>query len=277
MRCLGIIHVPKSGGSSLRSAVAQLPGGYSGPLYFDEQYFGSFELLQGVPSPNRETIAKPEDLRAIVESHRVVIGHYGALSLMEGGCTDLGIQVREPKARLLSLYRYWQAQPDSVRLSWGLWGQDLVAKADLPLKGFLTSPSVGPAVDNLLVRQALGYRQKDRTVVRNRRNFGGLYTRFKEMPLTVEWTLRSQRFIDRICEQIGASHVPTLRRENATEAIGQDQTIDAGAMRLLNELTRADRLFLGRLSEDGLLVKRSQSDLNSEFEEDALRLGFRLG
>src|ERR1700733_11194164 len=101
--CLGVIHLPKSGGSSLRVALAQLPGGYSGPFYFDERLFGSRAFVEGIRSPNREAIAMPKDLRAIAESHRVVIGHYCAASLLEAGCTELAIQVREPRARLLSL------------------------------------------------------------------------------------------------------------------------------------------------------------------------------
>jgi hypothetical protein len=233
--------------------------------------------MEGVPSPNRETIATVADLRDIAHSHRVVIGHYSALSLLEAGCSDLALQVREPRARLLSLYRYWQSQPDSVRTSWGIWGQELVGKADLPLREFLTSPCVWPAVDNLLVRQTLAYRPKTGKIRVGRSNFSGLYSAFAQLPLIVEWSARSQQFMERLCEQIGASPVPVLARENATEVTEQEQKIDGALMRLLRRFTRADRMFLEKLSRDGFLAKRSRSDLNREFEETATRLGFRLG
>jgi hypothetical protein len=274
--CLGVVHVPKTGGVSLREALAELPGCYSGPLYFDEPYFGSPELVTAVPSPNRETIASQTDLTAIAQTHRLIVGHHSAPSLLAAGCGSIAIQVREPRSRLLSLYRYWQSQPEPVLASWGRWGSHLVGRAVLPLKDFLTSPGTWPAVNNLLVRQALGFRPGAGNVLRRHRAISRLYDGFREQVSVVDWSSRSGEFLERICDEVGASSRPTLGHLNPTEVLGEEQNLDPSTSRILRRLTRYDSLFLDRLCDDGLLSPRSQADLDQEFETTADRLAFRL-
>ena len=94
--------------------------------------------------------------REVVRTHRVVMGHVSSATLVRAGCTSLAIQVREPRSRVLSLYRYWQGQDQAQFDRWGNWGRTVVAAAQLPFPEFLTSDYTWPAVDNTLARQALG-------------------------------------------------------------------------------------------------------------------------
>src|SRR5271155_862868 len=227
IRCLGVIHVPKVAGTSLRSAFVEIPGTYTGPKYFDEPYYGSRSMVDAIPMPNRDTTASLSDLTEIVKSNRLVIGHYSAGSLRAAGCTHLAMQVREPRARLLSLYRFWQQQSASVRASWGLWGHDVVSKSDLPLRDFLASPSVRPAVDNLFSRFALA-----RTPQRQR--FGRLkalsspYKEFKQSLSVMGWSSHGEAFLESVCELMGEATVPRLGHVNATdvETIGAQRLED---------------------------------------------------
>ena len=279
--CLGVVHVPKSGGSAMRSALAQLPGCYTGPYYYDRAHFGSDELRRAVPQPNQATIVEAGRLAEIVGTHRSVIGHYAAPSLMAAGCAALAVQVREPRSRVLSLYRFWQAQPPHERAGWGAWASDLVAWADRPLEEFLRSPAVWPAVDNALSRQLL----VDRTTssarqAARRRRWGALaasYRHLRRRLRVVEWSQRSEVFLARICEVLGAEAVPALERENVTEVRAREQVIGQDSYRLLERLTRADSHLLGRLVADGLLLARTTEELDRDFQTTAERLGFRLG
>ena len=123
----------------MRSALSQLPGFYGEPVYLDVAHFGSAGLAGRVPGARQREIAGPGDLGDVVRGHRLVIGHYAAASLLDAGCTGLAVQVREPRSRVLSLYRFWQENPAEERAGWGPWGSDLVALADRPLGEFLRS------------------------------------------------------------------------------------------------------------------------------------------
>jgi hypothetical protein len=90
----------------------------------------------------------------------------------------------------------------------------------------------------------------------------------------VEWSSRSDVFLERICEYMGEPQVPVLRRENVTEAVGEEQHLDSETIRLLKRFTRDDRLLLERLTDDGLLYRRSREELDEEFMATAARLNF---
>jgi hypothetical protein len=200
--------------------------------------------------------------------------------LTAAGCAALAVQVREPRARVLSLYRFWQGWSDEMQQAWGRWGSELVARADLPLGEFLAAPGVWPAVDNAIVRQLLASRTAPgprRGVPRlGRWDRSGRYARLRRALRIVEWSSRSDEFLARICELTGADTVPVLRRENVTKVAGAEQLIGTSALRLLERWTSRDADILDRLSADGLLARRSRADLDREFEDTADRLGFRL-
>jgi hypothetical protein len=277
-RCLGVIHIPKTGGVALRDALKPLDGCYTGPMYFDQVHFGSVGMAQAIPAPNSKSIVSPSDLADIVTNHALVIGHYSTESLTNAGCTSLAVQIREPRSRILSLYRYWQAQSHSVRSQWGRWGTKVVSKADLPLKDFLAFPEVWPAVDNAIARQTVSYKHGEgRGGVGSSSFVSGSYSGFLRILVAAEWSSRSEEFLAHVCQLIGVSAVPALNLTNTTEVIGEEETIDQATLDLLDQLTSLDRLLIDQLSRDGVLSRRSSADLDLEFETSASRLAFRVG
>lgn len=275
--CLGVVHIPKCGGVALRIALSHLEATYTGPLYFDHTAcFGVSDYVWSTPSPNRETIASARDLQSVVTGHRLVIGHYGGLQLVNAGCDMLAVQVREPRSRLLSLYRYWQSRPESELASWGRWGSDVVAKASLPFGDFLYDPNAWPATDNAVARQTLGVYTKAGPALWRTLRLSRAYNTFKPKLSIVDWTSSSERLLERICERLAFSPVPPLGHENATEVTGEPQLLDTRARRRLELLTSIDQSFLDRLCADGVLSRRSRRDLDSEFGANGCEAGFRL-
>jgi hypothetical protein len=272
---MGVVHVPKTGGMALRLALLEIPGSYGGPLYSDVEFFGDKIYLENTPSPKLETVASVADLGLVVSNHSLVVGHYAASSLLEAGCTTIAVQVREPRSRVLSLYRYWRSLPDSEITGWGLWGEHVARQAQLlPLKGFLQAPQVWPAVDNLIARQVFGFRRTRLGILGGSRSPSRSYARLADRLSVVEWSSRSDTFVERICEYMGESTVPALRRENATETVGEEQRLDPETVRLLERFTFVDRLFLERLTEHGLLSRRTPEELDEDFRATAARLNF---
>jgi hypothetical protein len=233
--------------------------------------------VNAVPPPNRNTVATTMELADVVRSHRLVMGHYGAPSLFAAGCESIAVQVREPRARLLSLYRFWGAQSDRERVSWGDWGTELISKADLPLDKFLACREVWPATENPLFRLTLGRRSSAGRLIGRRLVLSSAYREFRRTEPIVEWSFRSDAFLERICDRLEISEaVPVLGRENETERPDEQQIIDGPVRTLLAHQTAVDRALLDRLCSDRVLIRRSSADLDREFEAAADRLGFIL-
>ena len=272
---MGVVHIPKTGGMALRLALLEIQGSYGGPLYSDIELFGDKTYLDNAPSPKAETVATAADLGLVVSNHRLIVGHYAASSLLEAGCTTIAVQVREPRSRVLSLYRYWQSLPDSEITGWGLWGEHVASQAQLlPFKRFLQAPQVWPAVDNHIARQVFGQRRTRLGILGGSRNPSRSYARLADRLSVVEWSSRSDTFLQRICECIGESTIPELRRENVTETVGDEQRLDSETIRLLERFTYVDRLFLERLTDNGVLYRRSREELDEEFMATAAKLNF---
>jgi hypothetical protein len=264
----------------MRSALSQLPGFYGEPVYLDVAHFGSAGLAGRVPGARQREIAGPGDLGDVVRGHRLVIGHYAAASLLDAGCTGLAVQVREPRSRVLSLYRFWQENPAEERAGWGPWGSDLVALADRPLGEFLRSGAVWPAVDNAIRRQLLAPGPPPARVrtARGRRRFASdaRYPLLRDTLRVVAWSGDSEDFLARVCGELGVTSVPVLERENVTRVRAEPQVVDRATYRRLVTLTAGDTAVLDRLTSDGLLRRRSAEDLDREFAETARRLSFTL-
>jgi hypothetical protein len=205
------------------------------------------------------------------------VGHYSAASLVAAGCTSLAVLVREPRVRLLSLYRYWQGETESDWDSWGAWGHQLVARAQLPFKDFLAAPEEWPVVDNALARQLLGFSRRSRRVFQPTTFASRHYATFRRRLSVVDWTTRADVFLERVGEEAGEPVDSPLGLVNQTQVKNDDeQDIDTETSRLLERCTTVDRLLLDRLSADGALARRSAADLDQEFEAAAAKLGFRL-
>ena len=115
---LGVVHVPKTGGGALRVAFEGVPGCYVGPLYTDADVFEGLDI-DGLPATTRNEFASVDALRGICRENRLVMGHYSVNALLDAGCGQIATQLREPRSRLLSLYRFWQSLPSEVIESWG--------------------------------------------------------------------------------------------------------------------------------------------------------------
>jgi hypothetical protein len=204
------------------------------------------------------------------------MGHYSGQLLLDGGCASLALQVREPRARVLSLYRYWKSQPDEVLDQWGEWGRTALVSARGSLSEFLRSPHIWPAADSAIARQLLlrwtppdaqAARRLTREALR-----GEAYDSIRADLAIVEWASESQRFVERICAFLDEKTDVTVQRENETPAEGDVEVLDPESRNLLERLTRYDRELLQRLMDDGLLEHRSAASLDAEFEETAERL-----
>jgi hypothetical protein len=277
---LGVVHVPKCGGIAVRSALAELEGSHAAAPYFDREMVASVDVSI-LPLATRHDFVEDEHLREICGDHRLVMGHYSCQLLLDSGCRCLALQLREPRARILSLYRYWQSQPDEVLDEWGEWGRTALASARSSLPDFLASRYIWPAADNAIARQVLlrwtpsrgrSARRLTRRALRGKR-----YESMRTNLAIVEWAADSQRFVDRIRAFLDEEAEVVLRRENETQ-VGQDtEVLDGKSRKVLDRLTRYDRELEQRLMDDGLLERRSAGALDAEFEETAARLGIKLG
>jgi hypothetical protein len=277
---LGVVHVPKCGGIAVRSALRELEGSHATAPYFDRELVASVDV--GIlPPPIRDDFVEDDHLRRICEEHRLVMGHYSGQLLLDSGCRQLALQVREPRARVLSLYRYWQSRPDDVLDEWGEWGRTALVSARSDLSGFLRSPHIWPAVDNSIARQLL-LRRTPRNARASRRLTkralrGERYDAVRAHLAIVEWTSASRRFVERIDASLGEEAEVAVQRENETPTGGDVEVLDDKSAKVLERLTRYDRELAQRLMDDGLLEVRSPAALDAEFEETATRLGVSLG
>ena len=279
--CLGVIHVPKSGGTAVKRSLGDVFSVYTGPLYYDSAHFGADHLLEGLPPHHAEEVGTVPDLSQIVKSHRAIIGHYAGSTLLAAGCTALAVQVREPRSRLLSLYRYWEGQTPEENREWGVWGSKVVEEARGPLKEFLQSKQVWPATDNAVSRQVASKGSPFPPLRRGRTDSvwrfpPSRYRAVGKALLVAHWDDQSSDFLAKIGQFIDVQDLPALTRENATQVRGETQEIDRETLHLLDRLTRADSQLLSRLMSDGLLERRSSARLDREFADCAERLGFRV-
>ena len=110
---LCFLHVPKSAGSSVRSAiVAAFPAGALAPKSFDASMFCDFDAFELLDPALRSSIVVTDDEIASLAAYRVVSGHF-SLPTLERVAPPHAIAtvLREPRARLLSLYAYVRVTP----------------------------------------------------------------------------------------------------------------------------------------------------------------------
>ncbi len=263
----------------MATAVAGLVGRRGAAVYFDQSIIGGIDARE-LPTLTRSQFASMSQLRALRQKNRVLVGHFSAQSLVSAGFERLAVQIREPRSRIVSLYRYWRSLSEADRTLWGLWGSEVVAASRLTFAEFLRTPSVWSATDNALARQlVVATTPSDPSRLRGvieRDLYGDAYQRVRARLRIAEWSTESQRFLDRICtEHLGQPPVP-VPLENVTYVTGDRQPITAGGRRLLEEMTRLDGELIARLVADGLLEPRAGHELDREWEETAARLGFDL-
>ena len=150
-RCF--MHVPKSGGSSIHAALeAALSPGSLAPQRFDTSLFcdfGDFHLMR--PETRSRIVTSPEEVRSLGQ-YRAVSGHFSLPTLLQvADAPSIATVLREPRARLLSLYMFWRT-PAVGEL---MLPYDADAHAQRPLWEFLSEPLLAPSIDNQVCRLLL--------------------------------------------------------------------------------------------------------------------------
>ncbi|MEM8618735.1 MAG: hypothetical protein AAGF73_03345 [Actinomycetota bacterium] len=151
-RKVGLLHVPKAAGSSLSDALRRsaLDDGLrvAAPA-MDHTLFGSFADFGSLPSSTRQTIESDPTRLADAD---VVLGHYSLASLRHGRSdNDIVCVLREPRARLLSLYAFWRSWTAEQHAAWGPYDASRRAVTE-QLSGFLQHPALSAQVDNVAAR-----------------------------------------------------------------------------------------------------------------------------
>lgn len=155
---LCFLHVPKCGGQSVERALeAALPDGAVAPRGAD---FGGCRTVssrtsfEDVDEWVRSLIAIRDEEVDSLRDYRVVAGHFMLPTLLRIAPPARIVTVlREPRARLLSLYLFFRT-PDMHEL-WADYCGDLLDTALRPLEAFLFEPKIARATDNQVCRMVL--------------------------------------------------------------------------------------------------------------------------
>jgi hypothetical protein len=152
-RCF--LHVPKSGGVSVYSALIHAfpPADISRKRYDTSMFCCGFTDFDALSKELREAFVIDEDEFAELAASKLASGHFSLSTLLR--VTSPGMiatVVREPRARLLSLYAFWRLTPGLLE-QWRPY--DAAAHALRPLDEFLSEPGLAPSVDNAVCRAIL--------------------------------------------------------------------------------------------------------------------------
>ena len=164
-RRLGYLHVPKTAGTSVTSAIQDAVADVAGrsddpagtapasiaPFVMDTSLFGEFTDFDRMPTGHGVFRGDPAELA----TYDAVLGHFAVSTLLAGREPgDLVALFREPRARLLSLYTYWRSWTEDRHASWDPYEASRVAtRLDWP--AFLSEPAVAAQVDNAATRLLL--------------------------------------------------------------------------------------------------------------------------
>lgn len=132
---------------------AALPPGSLAPFRIDYSVFCGFDAFDSLsPEARAQVIASPDDAGAL-RGYDAVAGHFclptlRAVAPASAVCTVL----REPRARLLSLYTYWR----TAGAGDDFWAPYRIGvSAWRPVAEFLSDPRLAPAIDNGVCRMLL--------------------------------------------------------------------------------------------------------------------------
>ncbi len=149
------MHVPKTGGLSIHEALERaLPPAWLSPKRWDSSFFAAgFEAFDQLTGDARQRVVADGDLDCLAEA-RVISGHFCLENLERvAPAGAVATVLREPRARLLSLYTYWRLTPGLRE-----WFHPYVVMSDLarrPLDDFLAEPQIAGATDNQVCRMLL--------------------------------------------------------------------------------------------------------------------------
>lgn len=151
-RRLGVLHIPKSAGSSVAEAVrTALDDRTWSPYDFDPALFGP---LRDEPVPPTEVARVLPDPNRLCD-YEAASGHF-ALSTMLAGFdrADIVMLLREPRSRLLSHYEYWRGLPPDLRADDSTWSVTAYAR-ELDFDEWLVDTRSAYQSDNVVLRTLL--------------------------------------------------------------------------------------------------------------------------
>jgi hypothetical protein len=150
IRPLAFLHIPKSSGTSVTSALNTALQSRSRIGMIDRCIFGEFADFESVSESARNCIVfDSTDLQSDLD---FLAGH---ISFSTAARAYPGAQfmtlLREPLSRLISLWLFWRSHTDQSLEPWGTWA-DVVRKSRLPLKEFIRTRHIAGQTDNQCVR-----------------------------------------------------------------------------------------------------------------------------
>ena len=151
-RRLGVLHIPKSAGSSVSAALeAALDDRSWSPYDFDRALFGPFRDQPVPPTEVARVIPDPTRLRDVDAAS----GHFALSTMLVGfDPADIVLLLREPRTRLLSHYEYWRGLPANLRDPDSTWSVTAHAR-ELDFDRWLQDPRSAYQSDNVVIRTLL--------------------------------------------------------------------------------------------------------------------------
>jgi hypothetical protein len=152
-RPLAFMHIPKSSGLALNDGLrAVLPGTHC-IQGFDHRHWGTFRSFETMSPGLRQMICA--DVLPPAKGIDFVTGHMAYSTLIKSRpSARLMTVLREPRARILSLWMFWRSTPAETLSDFGGFGR-ILRLARQPLAEFLRHPDAAHQIDNIAVRMLL--------------------------------------------------------------------------------------------------------------------------
>ncbi|NQU37371.1 MAG: hypothetical protein HQ526_07220 [Actinobacteria bacterium] len=261
---VGIVHIQKCGGTTLRKVLRRAPGIYTGPRY----YGGSAFQRSKAAIAHREkgdAWAPISQLAVFVNKSARIIGHYNAWTLVEAGCTTILFNAREPRSRVISQYRFWQPKGKAFwqEAAGETVGEELARILDSGLGAFLTAEATAHVTTNHIANQLLylpgiGAPTAD--------DLDERWQQFGDYIVGGYWPDQTEDFLMRISTETGVPlTLPPRGAENVTPKTAEPEQISRAELAILEDCTAVDRLLLERMMQEGVLAPRTKAQLDDEF------------
>ena len=279
---LCFLHVPKSAGQSFHEAlIATHSASAVSARRCDWAQFACFDDFDSLPGPIRTTVVADDEELMAMSTLAVVSGHFSLSNLLRLTTPDrVATILREPRARLLSLYAYFRLTPRLLD-AWGPY--DIMRHGHRPLDEFLAEPTIAVETDNILCRMLL---DEDARLPRD--NFiapddvdaltRDACGRAGQLGL-VEILERGRPAWKRFGSFFGVGGEPERSNVTAEESAGVASLprlapITERTIELLDQRNAVDlRIYRWVLERDGLTVEGARRLGDAAFAEQLLRLG----
>ena len=152
-RPLAFLHIPKSGGTALGLAIAEALEIKSRIHAWDRCLFGGYSQFETWPPERMENVfLAPEQMP---EDAEFLSGHLAASTIQRRYPDAQRLTLlREPRARLLSLWVFWRSLAGDLSQDIGSFAER-IAQARGPLSEFLGYPPLAAQIDNVTARMLI--------------------------------------------------------------------------------------------------------------------------